>query len=219
MWNNLIGLTSTPSNTFRMNWNANCEPGLTAQHQCWTSVTLLYPNGNKSLQPGSNIWWKTWKQNSGGCYSCRLMSMTLEWDTVSWYVIYLICCLSYPFLLRSLARSHPQLCSKILPPFSPLSFTSFIWSVFLSSLHPSRLSDLPGSGHKSQSKQFDIKRPDWWGRMSPKLCGNYLTDVWPAKCVANQQTWSVLWIAFDDWFRHWSLLISACKIRRSTIEK
>ena len=35
MWNNLTGLhralTSTPSNTFGMNWNADCEPGLIAQ--------------------------------------------------------------------------------------------------------------------------------------------------------------------------------------------
>ena len=41
MWKNLIGLhralTSTPSNTFGMNWNADCEPDLIAQHQCPTS--------------------------------------------------------------------------------------------------------------------------------------------------------------------------------------
>ena len=45
MWNNLIGLhralTSTPSNTFGMNWNADCEPGLIAQHQCLTSLMLV----------------------------------------------------------------------------------------------------------------------------------------------------------------------------------
>ncbi len=30
-------LTSTPSNTFGLNWNRDCEPGLLIQHQCLTS--------------------------------------------------------------------------------------------------------------------------------------------------------------------------------------
>jgi hypothetical protein len=42
VWNNLTGLyralTSTPSNTFGMNWKAYCEPGLIAPHQCLTSL-------------------------------------------------------------------------------------------------------------------------------------------------------------------------------------
>ena len=33
--------TSTLSNTFEVNWNANCEPGLIAQHQCPTSLMLV----------------------------------------------------------------------------------------------------------------------------------------------------------------------------------
>ena len=37
VWKNFTGLhralTSIPFNTFGMNWNANCEPGLIAQHQ------------------------------------------------------------------------------------------------------------------------------------------------------------------------------------------
>ena len=45
MWNNLTGLhralPSTPSNTFGINWNADCEPGLIAQHQCPTSLMLV----------------------------------------------------------------------------------------------------------------------------------------------------------------------------------
>ena len=45
MWKNLTGLrralTSTPSNTFGMNWNADCEPDLIAQHQCLTSRMVL----------------------------------------------------------------------------------------------------------------------------------------------------------------------------------
>ena len=30
-----------PSNTFGMNWNADSEPGLIAQHQCPTSLMLV----------------------------------------------------------------------------------------------------------------------------------------------------------------------------------
>ena len=45
MWKNLTGLhialTSTPSITFGMNWNTDCEPGLIAQHQYPTSLMLL----------------------------------------------------------------------------------------------------------------------------------------------------------------------------------
>ena len=44
-WKNLTGLhralTSTPSKTFRMNWNADCAPGLIAQHRCPTSLMLV----------------------------------------------------------------------------------------------------------------------------------------------------------------------------------
>ena len=50
-WKNLTGLhralTSTPLNTRGMNWNTNCKSGLIAQHQCPTSITLLWLNGNK----------------------------------------------------------------------------------------------------------------------------------------------------------------------------
>ena len=59
VWKNLTGLqralTSTPLNTFRMNWNGDCEPGLIVQHQCPTSLMLLWLNGSKSLQQCSNI--------------------------------------------------------------------------------------------------------------------------------------------------------------------
>jgi hypothetical protein len=38
VWKNLTGLhralTSTLSNTFGMNWNTDCKPGLISQHQC-----------------------------------------------------------------------------------------------------------------------------------------------------------------------------------------
>jgi hypothetical protein len=37
---------ATPSNTFGINWNADCEPGLIAQHQCPTSLILLWLNGS-----------------------------------------------------------------------------------------------------------------------------------------------------------------------------
>ncbi len=54
VWKNLTGLhralTSTSSNTFGMNWNADCVRDLITQHQCWTSLMLLWLNGSKSLQ-------------------------------------------------------------------------------------------------------------------------------------------------------------------------
>jgi hypothetical protein len=50
----MVCLTSTPSNTFGMNWNADCEPGLIAQHQCPTSIMLLWLNGSKSQKQCSN---------------------------------------------------------------------------------------------------------------------------------------------------------------------
>ena len=59
VWKNLTGLhralTSTPSDTFGMNWNADCEPDLIAQHQCSTSLMLLWLNGSKFPQQCSNI--------------------------------------------------------------------------------------------------------------------------------------------------------------------
>ena len=36
----------------------DCEPGLIAQHQCPTSLMLLWLNGSKSPQQCSNIQWK-----------------------------------------------------------------------------------------------------------------------------------------------------------------
>ena len=52
VWKNLTGLhraqTSTPLNTFEMNWNADCEPCLIAQHQCPTSLMPLWLNGNNN---------------------------------------------------------------------------------------------------------------------------------------------------------------------------
>jgi hypothetical protein len=69
VWKNFTGLdralNSIPSNTFGMNWNGDCEPGLIAQHQCLTSLMLLWLNGSKSPQQCSNI--GTF-QMSGGCY-------------------------------------------------------------------------------------------------------------------------------------------------------
>ena len=45
VWKNLTSLhralTSTSSNTFGMNWNAEGKPGLITQHQCQTSLMLL----------------------------------------------------------------------------------------------------------------------------------------------------------------------------------
>ena len=44
-----------PIDTFGMNWNADCEPGLITQHQCPNSLMLLWLNGSKSLQQCFNI--------------------------------------------------------------------------------------------------------------------------------------------------------------------
>ncbi|CDQ86808.1 unnamed protein product [Oncorhynchus mykiss] len=59
VWKNLTGLhralTSTPSNTFGMNWNAGCESGLIGQHQCPTSLIFLWLNGSMSPQQCTNI--------------------------------------------------------------------------------------------------------------------------------------------------------------------
>ena len=52
----------TPSNTFGMNWNADCEPDLITQRQCPTSLMLLWLNGSKSPQQCSNIKWKTFPE-------------------------------------------------------------------------------------------------------------------------------------------------------------
>jgi hypothetical protein len=41
---------------------ADCEPGLIVQHQCLTSLMLLWLNGRKSLQQCSNIYWKAFPE-------------------------------------------------------------------------------------------------------------------------------------------------------------
>lgn len=48
-------LNSTPSNTFGMTWNADCEPGFITEHLCLTSLMLLWLQMSKSLPPGSKI--------------------------------------------------------------------------------------------------------------------------------------------------------------------
>ena len=66
VWKNLTGLhrtlTSTSSNTFGMNWNADCESVLIAQHQCPTSLMFLWLNGSKSPQQCSNIKWRAFSE-------------------------------------------------------------------------------------------------------------------------------------------------------------
>lgn len=66
-----------PSDTSGM----NCQPGLVTQHQWLTSVKLLWLNGSKSPQSGSQIMWKAWNQKSGG----RLMSNNHVFVLVSVY--------------------------------------------------------------------------------------------------------------------------------------
>ena len=55
VWDHHRTLTTTPSNTFGINWNADDEPGLIAQHQCLNSLMLLWMNGCNSPQKCSYI--------------------------------------------------------------------------------------------------------------------------------------------------------------------
>ncbi len=60
-WKNLTGpdrtLTSTPSNTFGMNWNGDCEPGFLVQHHC--SIRWM---GKKIQLKNSKILWKAFPE-------------------------------------------------------------------------------------------------------------------------------------------------------------
>ncbi len=70
VWKNLSCshrvLTSTPSNTFGMNWNKDCTSGLLIQHQCLNSQMLYWMNVQKFH---SKILCKS-SQNSGIYYNC-----------------------------------------------------------------------------------------------------------------------------------------------------
>jgi hypothetical protein len=115
--NNLIGLhralTSTPSNTFGMDWNFDCEPGLTS--------VLDLTNGGALVEasPHSNVTTSSWKpsQKSGGCYSGKggtnsiILHMILEWDV--WRAGDRISCLS----------SNIQCIQKV---FRPLDFSHIL---------------------------------------------------------------------------------------------
>jgi hypothetical protein len=99
VWKNLTGLhialTSTLLNTFWLNWNADCEPGLIAQHQCPTSLMLLWLNRIEA-SARSNVLTssRTPSQNSGGCSSITggtnsiLMPMILVFITWSFRDLY-----------------------------------------------------------------------------------------------------------------------------------
>uniref|UniRef100_A0AAZ3RCV3 Tc1-like transposase DDE domain-containing protein n=1 Tax=Oncorhynchus tshawytscha TaxID=74940 RepID=A0AAZ3RCV3_ONCTS len=88
VWKNLTGLhralTSTPSNTFWMNWCTDYEPGLIGQHQCPTSLMLLWLNGSKCPQQCSNILVESLPRRVGAVKAVRggtnsiLMPMFLE---------------------------------------------------------------------------------------------------------------------------------------------
>ncbi len=65
-----------PSNTFEINWNANCEPELITHHQCWASLMLLRLNGSRTLTRSCG---KS-SQKGGCCYSSRLMLLVLKWN-------------------------------------------------------------------------------------------------------------------------------------------
>ena len=80
VWKNLDGLhrdlTSTLPNTFGMKWTADCEPGLIAQHQCPTSLMLLWLHGSKSPRDvPTSIGMPS--QKSGGCYGIKARTYSL----------------------------------------------------------------------------------------------------------------------------------------------
>lgn len=100
-WKNLW--PQPPSNTFRINWNADCEPGLIAQHQWHTSLS------------DSKIRWKAWNQSSGSCSCCSFFSFAP--------------CSFFNFLLFLSSGLGPQVHSVLLEFFLSLYFF-FIWWIF-----------------------------------------------------------------------------------------
>lgn len=86
-WVASTALTSTPPNTFGINWNKDCEPGLITRHRWATSVMLLRLNGSKSQQPGSKVSWKAfiqeWRlsqQQSKACgFGIRCLTTSYVW--------------------------------------------------------------------------------------------------------------------------------------------
>ncbi len=82
-----ISLTSTPSNTFEMNWNGYSEPGLLVQHQGLTSQNALLDEWSKNSYRNTPKSSGKPSQKSGSCYSCIgrtniVMSMYLECDAI-----------------------------------------------------------------------------------------------------------------------------------------
>lgn len=61
-WNKSSGLnkamTSSPVNTFEMNWNSDCAEGLLALHRWLNLLMLLWMTGQKFPQSCSKIYWK-----------------------------------------------------------------------------------------------------------------------------------------------------------------
>ena len=75
-------LTSTPSNTFGMNWNTDCKLGLLVQHQCLASVHACWTKWAQipadTPQYGIISYPRRVKDFIGG--NSILMPMVLEWD-------------------------------------------------------------------------------------------------------------------------------------------
>lgn len=84
VWKNLSGLhgalTLVPSSTSGTNWKANCDPGIVDQHQCPTSLMLLWLYGSKYQHPCSNLVWGRAEgglsQKIGCCYTFGLVVKT-----------------------------------------------------------------------------------------------------------------------------------------------
>ncbi len=79
-------LNSTPSSTFGMNWNTNCEPDLIIQHQGWTSLMLLWlkisaarfqkRKGKESLKPEE---WRLLQQQINA-HGFEMKCSTITWE-------------------------------------------------------------------------------------------------------------------------------------------
>lgn len=70
--------TSILLNTFRINWNVICAPGLLTRHQNLTSVMLFWQNGCKSPQPHCKTEWKAFPHSIETCCYNTFFSPTTE---------------------------------------------------------------------------------------------------------------------------------------------
>lgn len=118
--------------TFGMNWKTHCEPN----H--WpTSVTLLWPNGIKSLQPGPKILWKAfpWErrllQQHIKAHSFGMATITYGWNVMVsayfWPCAILPLTLSEECSYQPWSQCHWALDSLSESPWSSPGATDDLW--------------------------------------------------------------------------------------------